>query len=235
MTHLHTLTLHQLRYGELDGPSLAAARAHLDLCPACAERLRAQEAERAAFVARPVPAFVHQLAREVEPATPTAANGGLWLRMFAGLLVAAAVFLTVRTVRMEATTPTATEPTVRYRGELPSVEVWVRGEQGPRALRAGEAVAPGRAVQLKYDPHGASVVAIAGRDGSGRIEVYTTNAPTGIGLVTAPFALTLDGTPGPQELFVLGAHRTLDADTVRAAIGNGVPGVRVARVRIEKP
>ena len=55
MRHPSTLTLHRLRYGELDEPESAALRAHLKDCEACAARLRAQENHRAAFELAPVP------------------------------------------------------------------------------------------------------------------------------------------------------------------------------------
>jgi anti-sigma factor RsiW len=231
MTHLNTLQLHQLRYGELTGDPLARVRAHLDTCPACAARLRAQEAERAAFVLRPVPPAIRALATPPPPAR------ALWLELLAGLFVAAAIALAVQGVRPDprAGAPEPEEVAeVRFRGELPSIEVWARGPQGPHALAPGETVSSGQVVQLKYDPHGASSIALAGRDGSGRVEVYTTHAPTGIGLVTAPFALTLDDAGGDQELFVVGSTLPLDEALVRMAVSQGVAGARVARVRLVK-
>ena len=40
-SHLSTLTLHRVRYGELDGPVLVDARAHLADCPECQRELEA--------------------------------------------------------------------------------------------------------------------------------------------------------------------------------------------------
>lgn len=227
MTHPSTLQLHQLRYGELSGEALGRVRSHLAGCDACAARLRAQEAERAAFVARPVPAALRQAAAPPRPA---------WWQWLAPLLVAAAVVLCVRALRDAPASGAAgpEAPEIRFRGELPAVEVWVKGDRGPRALGEDERLGPGSVVQLKYDPRGASAIAIAGRDGSGKVEVYTTEAPIGIGLVTAPFALTLDATPGDQELFVVGSPQPLDEGLVRLAVTRGLPGVRVGKVRLPR-
>jgi hypothetical protein len=227
--HPNTLQLHQLRYGELTGDVLARVRAHVDACPTCAARLRVQQADRAAFVLRPIPPAL----RAVEARPARAA----WRSLGWGLLAAAVVVLGVRGARLAAPEPgeaAAAVSVIRYRGELPTVEVWARGERGVRALGPGDRVTAGQAVQLKYDPHGASAIAIAGRDGSGTVEVYSTRAPTGIGLVTAPFALTLDDGPGDQELFVVGSDRPLDEAEVRLAITRGVEGARVARVSLAR-
>jgi hypothetical protein len=226
--HLSTLTLHRLRYGELDPTSAEQARRHLASCPTCAGRLSVQERERAAFVARPVPQPLRGLSEE--PRMPS------WWRELSGLALAlaaaAALFVAIPSIR-PAVEPGAGD-IVRYRGELPAVEAWIDQGEGPRLLRPDDVLSAGHKVQLAYDPHGASSVAIAGRDGTGAIEVYTTNAPTGVGLVRAPFALTLDDAPGTQELFVVGSPGPLDEPTVKAAVRNGVPGVRVARVAIRK-
>ncbi|MEQ1504059.1 MAG: hypothetical protein ABMB14_17585 [Myxococcota bacterium] len=238
--HLSTLTLHLLRYGELDGAPLAAARDHLDRCESCAGRLAYQERERAAFVVRPMPEAIRALGRP-EHAEPAWRR---WLRDLAPFAIAAAagatLFTAIPTVRT-ATTPGArggdlAEPIdqIVTRGELPAVEAWIDAGAGPRLLRADDVLGAGHRVQLAYDPHGASYVALAGRDDSGEIEVYTTGAPTGIGLVRAPFALTLDGAPGDQELFVIGSDLPLEPVQVKAAVATGVPGVRVARVVIHK-
>jgi anti-sigma factor RsiW len=218
--HLSTLALHQLRYGELPDADAAAARDHLSACAACSDRLAAQERERAAFVARPVPPRILAEAR----ASRARAGYRRWAAGGAAVLALAASALFVTAPRDE----------IRTRGELPEIEAWVDRGHGPEPLDAGGAVAAGDRVSLKYDPHGASAVAIAGRDSTGEVEVYTTNAPTGVGLVEAPFGLQLDDTPGTQELFVLGSDRPLSAEDVEAAVTEGVDGVRVSRVALEK-
>ena len=60
-------------------------------------------------------------------------------------------------------------------------------------------------MQLVFDPMGAPFVALAGRDGSGSVEVWkvidTRGQPRG--LRHASFALTLDETPGDQEFILV--------------------------------
>lgn len=229
MSHLNTLVLHQLRYGELSGDALASAREHLDVCESCSARLRAQEGERAAFVAAPIPDAIRAIG--ASPA-PMRAWWRDWMPLAGALLAAASLSLVVREVSVERVEPET--DVVHTKGELPAIEVWVKRPEGTRPLREGEPVVPGDRVQMVYDPHGASAIALAGRDGSGRVEVYTTNAPTGIGLVRAPFALTLDDTPGAQELFVVGSDRALSEDEVKEAVAGGVQNARVGHVVLRK-
>ncbi|MEQ1568272.1 MAG: hypothetical protein ABMA64_21715 [Myxococcota bacterium] len=226
--HLSTLSLHRLRYGELDLAASTAARAHLASCPMCAGRLAVQERERAAFVARPVPDTIRQLGVEEAPR-----RVGWWRELYGlglALCAAAALFVVVPSLRSDP----AEADAIRFRGQLPAIEAWVDQGDGPRLLREGDRLSAGHRVQLSYDPRGASAVAIAGRDSTGAVEVYTTNAPTGIGLVQMPFALTLDDAPGEQELFVVTSDRPLDEAAVKAALTAGVPGARVARIAIPK-
>jgi hypothetical protein len=226
--HLSTLRLHQLRYGELDGQALTEARAHLGACELCSGRLGVQERERNAFVVRPVPPVIQQLAR---PASRP------WWRelspLLGALMAATALFFATPTVR-DSLEPVPAPPGILKKGGLPMLEAWVDVGKGPRPLHDGEALGAGARVQLHYDPKGGSSVALAGRDHTGTIEVYTTNAPTGIGLVQAPFALTLDDAPGTQELFVVSSPMPLDEMRVKAAITAGVPGAHVGRLVIQK-
>ena len=63
MSHLSTLLLNQLRYGELDPEQEAQARTHLQDCERCASRLQAQESNRSAFVLQPVPQAIREIGR----------------------------------------------------------------------------------------------------------------------------------------------------------------------------
>jgi hypothetical protein len=226
--HLSTLRLHQLRYGELDGQALSEARAHLGSCELCSGRLGVQERERHAFVLRPVPVALQQLSaparkpwwRELSP-------------LLGALMAATALFFATPPVR-QALEPAVEAYDVGVKGSLPVVEAWVSVGNSLRPLHEGEALPEGARVQLKYDPKGGSSIALAGRDHTGLIEVYTTNAPTGIGLVDAPFALRLDDSPGVQEMFVVSSPVPLDEMRVKAAITVGVPEARVGRLAISK-
>ena len=111
---------------------------------------------------------------------------------------------------------------VGFKGETPTLEVWVRSDAGPRALREGESVSAGDAVQLAFDARGARYVTLAGRDGTGTLEVYRTVETAGrSGLTMAPFALELDDAPGPQTFLVLAHEAPLDEAALRARLTKG--------------
>jgi hypothetical protein len=146
----------------------------------------------------------------------------------------AAVVLFAALPAMRSAVPGDRGNRIMTRGVLPAVEAWVDEGTGPRPLREGEPLAEGDRVQLRYDAHGAPHVALAGRDSTGVVEIYTLAAPTGSGLLTAPFALELDDAPGRQELFVVTSAEPLDERTVESAIDGPVPGVTVARLAFPK-
>ena len=228
MSHLSTLKLHQLRYGELAGDELREARAHIDACPQCRDRLAMQEQARAAFVLEPVP----EALRTPQTSRPTWGWGWEWRWIRAGSIgVFAALLLAVLLQPSE----------VRFKGEvaLPSIEVWVDVGEGRRPLRDEESLGQGDKVQLRYAPEDAAFTAIAGRDSSGAIEVYRVfSTPTGRGgLVDVPFSLTLDDAPGIQEFFVVLGNRPLDSATVREAVVRHpelTAGVRLLTVSLAK-
>jgi len=227
--HLSTLALHRLRYGEITGDEREQAVAHLHDCSRCQARLTVQERERAAFVLEPVPVALRRtvLRRASEH----------WL--FRILVPFAVVAAAVAVIALVVPTPPETEEgpdgnRVVYRGFLPAIEAWVDEGTGPRPLRPGESLAEGDRVQLRYDAHGAAHVALAGRDSSGMVEIYSLHAPSGTGLLTAPFALELDDSQGQQELFVVTSDEPLDEGVVEEAIGGLVPGVTVSRIAFPK-
>jgi hypothetical protein len=230
--HLSTLALHRLRYGEIAGDERARAMSHLDGCDRCQARLAVQERERAAFVLEPVPREL----RRVDPAREVSGFGSLlrtwWLP--AGVVAVAAALLLVAAPALRSEDGAEPGNRIQYRGVLPAIEVWVDEGSGPRPLRPGEPLAEGDRVQLRYDAQGAPYVALAGRDSTGMIEVYTLAAPAGAGLLTAPFALELDDAPGEQELFVVTSADPLDEGIVAAAIAGPVSGVTIARIAFPK-
>ncbi|MEN0064010.1 MAG: hypothetical protein AAGA48_17795 [Myxococcota bacterium] len=219
--HLSTLVLHQLRLGELDSAAAAAAQAHVDACPLCADRLRRQHHIRASFVLKPMPEVLQRPPRPVAP----------WWRWLVplGVAVAALGLLALR--------PPADDG-IRMRGTAPSMEVWVATEAGPRQLREDDRLGAGDRVAIKYDALGASHVGFAGRDGNGLVEVYGVYEVPAEGLVNAPFGLELDSAPGAQELFVVTGDGQLDADRVKEAVVSDVSvhvdGVQVRRAVISK-
>ena len=228
MIHPSTLKLHQYRYGELGPADAAELRAHVDGCERCRERLRAQEAQRAEFVAMPVPDAIRELGPAPEP---------WWRRLrawwvAAALIPAAAAGLLLARPLITAPQPTEVSDT-RTKGEAPALEVWVDRAEGVRVVGEGERLQAGDRVQPYFDPRGAPYVTFAGSDG-GEIEVYRTVAVERPGLQPTPFALTLDDAPGPQWLYAVGSDEPPDPEQVRRAIGSNEPGSRTYRIRIDK-
>lgn len=206
--HISTLKLNQYRYGELDDTVSAEVRAHVDACDRCARRLQVQQAAREDFVLQPVPAAL------LDAAAPGPANNTRWFRMLApALIAAAALFLVMPAIRTAFEAP-QTEDRIRLKGLLPELEVWVGTDAGPRPVRDGEVLQPGDRVQLLYNPRGAALVTLAGRDGAGVTEVYKTFAPDERGLQPAPFALTLDDAAGPQEFWVITSEEPLSQQEI---------------------
>lgn len=215
--HLSTLKLHQLRYGELSGEALATARAHLDSCNRCSGRLAAQENHRAAFELAPVPQGI----RDLEAPRPSAPR---WLQWVAGpLLAAAAVLMAVPSADLgDPAIPSLTEE-VRPKGVDRHLEVWVEERTGPRPVGDGEVVHPGNRLQLRYRRPTAPWVTLAGTDATGTVEVYGTWR-TDVGTSawqTAPFALVLDDTVGPQRFHAVFSPERPDPADVSSMIEAG--------------
>ena len=225
--HLSTLTLHQLRIGELAADARQAATSHLAGCERCRKRLAVQERTRDEFVLQPVPAALR----------PAPERPGLvsWVRSLvplAAIAFAAATFVVVPAIRDQA--PAEVEA-ARTKGGGASLEVWVDRDAGPRALRDDEPLVAGDRIQVLYDPEGAEQVALVGRDPGGAVEIWGTLSPDHDGLQPAPFALTLDATPGYQEVLVVRSPRPLTEDLVERAVAGDPPnGVTVESVLLPK-
>lgn len=226
-THLSTLTLHHLRYGDLDSDSLLAAREHLQTCARCAARLDVQRRERDAFVAQPMPDALRRPSRRQWPAWPLAMR---WAGL--ALAMAAAALIWVRLPTESTGGPVADR--ILTKGVLPEVEVWAAAPGEPAHLLGDqERLGSGDRVSFKYDARGAAHVAFAGRDHTGVVEFYGS-MPTEDGLSDAPFGLVLDDAPGVQEFFVVVADRPLDSATVIEAVSGNATDVRVLRKRVHK-
>jgi hypothetical protein len=218
--HLSTLKLHQYRYGELEGDICEAARAHIETCERCSQRLLVQERGREEFVLQPLPAAI--------AATAKPANNARWFARFVPVLVAAAAILFVSLTFLND------DDGNRAKGVLPEIEVWVGTDAGPRALRSEERLRAGDSIQLLYDPHGYSMITLVGRDGTGQIEVYKTLHPEGEGLRPAPFALTLDDASGPQEFWIIASDAPIAMDEIADAIDGKLNEVHVRGVIVPK-
>lgn len=227
--HLSTLTLHRLRYGELATDAQASARAHLEGCARCRQRLGAQERTREAFVLQPIPPAIRALS---EPPRPRFA----WVRqLLPGLALAAVALTFVAVPALREVRPGLQVEEVRTKGAGPALEVWV-DRDGVRAVRDTDVLSAGDRIQVVFDPRQAAHVTIAGRDPTGAIEVWGTVTPERPGMQPAPFALTLDATPGYQEVFVVASPWPLTRSEVERAVeGRPLPnGIKVDSVLLPK-
>jgi len=222
-THVSSLDLHQIRYGELAPDREVVVRAHVDGCDRCGKRLAAQQAERQAFVLQSLPPLIAAAADAPEPTVR-------WWRR----LTLAAMPMLAAAAALLVFLGSPPEELTRTKGALPVVEVWVQTADGPRALRQDEPLGDGDVIQVLYDPRGAPQVALGGVDGAGSIEFYGAFEPARDGLQPAPFALTLDGSVGPQEVWVLTADFEIRPDDLKRVVHGDVEGVDAMKVTLLK-
>lgn len=245
--HLSTLRLHQLRLGELTGSAEADARAHVHACPTCADRLRHQESARAAFVLTPVPEAL------VAPAPTSPFDrlrawwDGLGERRAWGLAAVPVALAAMLSVQGIGPTPTGTNDVgsegtgadegIRLKGDAQGLQAWVQSGTSARPLYSNEPLRAGSRLQLRYNPGRHRFVTLAGRDGSGRVEVYGTVPATGPGPQTAPFSLTLDDTLGDQHFYAILTDQRPAADTLARSLAAepvSVPGAEVESLVVPK-
>ena len=214
MSHISTLDLHRLRYGELDKARTVEVRAHVDGCPTCTERLQAQHAMRAEFEVRPVPAALREASKR--PRVPT----WVWA-LLPGLMVAALALVVV----LPADVGTSYED-VRYKGGGVELLLEGQGVVDPEATRFHA----GDRVQVRIAPgHGGQAWVTDGHRVLGTFPVDAGKA------TPAPFSLTLDGEPGAEHIVVLVSREMLQDDQIqRILVGRRMPGVDVTYLELKK-
>ncbi len=222
--HLSTLTLHQLRYGELDDAEEVDARAHLATCDLCSERLGAQQSERAAFEVRPVPEAIRNASSAPAPAN----NNRNWVIAVTLIAVAAAVVLVAFTQPFQSASvgtvigdPIATGiDGIRPKGNEDAIVVQAFKDtpSGPIAIDSGGQVRVGDRIQLKVRRPPAPWVTIAGVDGSGEAAVYGSWQPDADDWEPAPFGLTMDDTPGKESIYAIFTETEPNRAALRATL-----------------
>jgi len=223
--HLSTLRLHQLRTGELDPPQARAAQAHLDACPDCRRRMQSQQAFRHAFELQPPPVALPS------PSPSPWAALSRWARWAPlPVLVAALALVAVRVVPSPIDAGPDAGPDAGSDTRLKGAQDLVVLVAGHGVLDPGEAIHPGDRLQLRV-PAGAWQEAWVG-DADGLIGHFElqTDRPT-----LSPFALTVDGEPGDEHLFVVLSDDPLDEEAAEAALaGRRMDGVSVRRLDLDK-
>lgn len=239
-SHPSTLRLHQLRLGELPAPEAAAIRAHVDGCSRCASRHQHQLATEQEFRALPVPPALVQAPTAWDRVRAWWEGLGVARALVPVALVAAAGAMVVRSepTADEGTGLTEAVSETRTKGALgPVLEAWVQTGGSARPIYTNESLSPGSRVQLRFNPGRHRYVTLAGRDGSGQVELYGTLVSRGPELQNAPFSLTLDDTPGRQEFLAILTDQKPDPDELSAALSRSpvaVPAAEVATVVVAK-
>lgn len=212
MRPISTLTLHRYRMGELSPEEAAQVRAALAANPADQARLQAQEALRAEFALRPVPAAIRDLRKKPS----------IWSFWRLPAMAAAAALALV--MFLPGPQP---DHGIRWKGDQAQVDVLVEGRG---LLDPGERLRAGDRVQLRLPP-GPYVEAWVS-DGSrvlGRFDLSAEHA------TLAPFSLTLDDAPGEERLVVLLSSRRLAPDRVPWLVaGEHLSGVERVTIRLPK-
>ena len=214
--HLSTLTLHQLRYGELEADRARQAQAHLTGCERCRSRHQAQLAFRHAFELKAPPITL--------PASRPSAweQARSWLRWAPiPMLVAALALVAVR-----VGTPGASDEETRLKGST-DVVVLVE-DQG--VLDQGESIHPGDRLQIRVPAGSGSEAWVGDADGViGRFDLEQDQA------TLSPFALTVDAEAGDEQLVVVLSAEPLDRAAAAAAMqGRSMSGVQVRRLSLRK-
>ncbi|TNE92281.1 MAG: hypothetical protein EP330_02135 [Deltaproteobacteria bacterium] len=223
MSHLSTLKLHALRYGELEPAEEAEAKAHLETCDRCRGRLTAQENHRAAFELRPVPEAIREAKGEV-------IRPQFGVRRWLPAVALAAVAV----LALQLGGPV--EPDTRTKGTAVA-EAWLDDGGDGHALAPGEVVHQGDRIQLRFKRPPLPQVTLAGVDGTGAVEIYGRWTAEGEAerWQTAPFSLRLDDTPGDIQVALIFSGDELSDRAVKQAVTGSPPkGVQVRRLLLDK-
>lgn len=229
MSHISTLLMHQYRYGELSPERAAEVRAHIDSCEACRGRLMAQENHRAEFELMPMPEAI-----KAKVARPRR-RSWLWGALALPALGAAALLIVPALMPVESTDgwmgyELETNPG-KGDGEdeadlagrqsadgTEGIQAWLSTEE-PRLITTADVLRPGDKVQLSYRTDDRATVTLAGRDGSGAVEVYGALETEADGeWHLAPLSLVLDRTPGEQIFFTVYSDAPLDKGELSLAL-----------------
>lgn len=213
---LSDLRLDELLADELAADAAAAASAHLGDCARCRDRERELVAERMQFRTAMMP-----------PLRARRRGRRLAVASAAGVAAAAAFALVVHNGNAGDTT--------RTKGGAYLGLVVVRGAAMHRA-GPGEVVHPGDTLSYVVTTGEPAYVAVASRDGAGRVTIYVPFERVTAGRdLQLSLATVLDATLGPEQLVAVFCSAPIAGALVRSAIdGRDPPGCTVDRLAIEK-
>ena len=229
---LSDLRIDRMLAGDLDGGAREQARDHVAGCAACASRVAAFEAARAATP----PATDLEAIRRIAAAPPARAarRRRRWLWPSLGMALAACAAAVVVAVRPPA--PESDDAT-RTKGGA-HLGFFVKHGDAVRRGGPDESVSPGDLVRFVVStprPAHLAHLAIIGLDARGAVTVYfpvagvadTVDAGTDVEL---PRATLLDGTLGPETVAAFFCERPVDLTAVRARPRSTPAGCTVDRL-----
>jgi hypothetical protein len=221
---LSDLRIDRMLAGDLDDDAGARARDHVAGCSACAARVGAFEAARAA-----TPPDMEAL-RRVAAAPPAPVMRRAWRGWWPslGLALAAGVAGLVVAVRSPAPESTGIKGAAR-------LGFFVKHGDAIRRGVAGEQVSPGDLVRFVVSTPRAAHLAIVSLDARAAASVYFPPAGVGDGVaagtdIELPRATLLDDTLGPETVAAFFCERAVDLDALRARPDSTPPGCTVDRL-----
>ena len=215
---LSDLRLDQLLAEELAAESKQQARAHLDGCPACTQRLQ--------HLGEPLPAGAEERLMETirdNRASTRRGQPGLWYRIrirVAVLGTAAVALLVALWLQPAPPAPVTTggqpghrSDSIAFKGGAPWFGAYILKDGQPVLLAQGDTVRAGDKVQFAAHCTGPAFVAVYGRDAAGPVAVVAGTdgavpcAQEGEGLLSA---VKLDDSPDAELFFALFCDRDFD-------------------------
>jgi hypothetical protein len=148
----------------------------------------------------------------------------LWGGLLAAVAVAA-LFVPGRPVRDHdfVRLPSATEDTVRVKGNTLAAELFVKRGETVFRYRPGTVLQPQDRVRLSVECPSSGYLTVFGRDGSGEVSVYYAGLLTSPGRYTVPDSLILDDVDGDEEWVLVFALEAEPVERYIDAFTNGQP------------
>ncbi|HET8724835.1 MAG TPA: DUF4384 domain-containing protein [Anaeromyxobacteraceae bacterium] len=207
-------------------PQRSGLDEHLRACGACAERLARMAREGEHFVRFVYPRTVDRVCEE----------GGrrrrvsrflAWLLPASGLAAAAALLLV---------SPVPPSDHLGVKGTALSLQAFVGGEGGARALSDGETVSPSALLRFRVaagSPCQLWLVSVDGKGEVSRLFPPEGDRPAAVrGGTTLPGGAALDGASGPERIFAVCSADPVPLGEIerasRAAAAGGADGIRRA-------
>ncbi|MGC4117674.1 MAG: zf-HC2 domain-containing protein [Myxococcales bacterium] len=212
--HLSDLELDLFELGSLSPDERSAADAHLSACERCRSRQTEHGAARERFEKVRAAAW-----QSIEARAARRPARWLW-RLSLALVPVAALLLLVLVRAPELSDPSS--PGVK--GD-PLLRIYALHQGKVRELSSGDKVVPGDRIRFVADPgdNGGHYLLVISVDGANKPSVYVPFAgerslPLAAGRQELPGSVELDGTLGPERLFIFFSSRELASAPILQAL-----------------